>query len=297
VSWLRLELYCKESDIPYVENTLEHFQPISLSIEADNNSEFFETAIEEYPIWDEVRLLIIFSSDLVQQTREKLIKHFQMFRPHFFLMENEDWVRSFHLKNKPIFIGKKFCICPSWEKEKKIDRSIIIRLDPGQAFGTGSHETTQLCLEYLEKINLEGKTLVDYGCGSGILGIAAVKLGAEKVICIDNDKNSIDVTTTNAKENNTMEKMRISLECDNKRIKSDIVISNIFSSVLIGLIQDFANILKPSGTLILSGILKSQIDEFIEKFECYFELLDLKYKNEWCLVVLKKINYKNASNR
>ena len=292
MSWLRLELYCKESDIAFIEKTLEHFEPISLSIEADNNSEFFETNIEDCPIWDKVRLLIIFSSDLGQQIREKLIKNFQMFRPHFSLMENEDWVRSFHLKNKPILIGKKFCVCPSWEKEKKIDRSVIIRLDPGQAFGTGSHETTQLCLEYLEKINLKGKTLIDYGCGSGILGIAAVKLGAEKVISIDNDKKSIDVTIANAKENNTIEQMLISPKCDEKRITSDILISNIFSSVLVKLMQDFDNLLTPDGTLILSGILKSQIDEFLEKFESYFELVNLNYKNDWCLVVLRKIDKK-----
>jgi len=287
VLWLRLELYCKDSDIAFIEKTLEHFEPISLSIEADNNSEFFETTVEDYPIWKKVRLLITFSSDLGQQIREKLIKNFQMFRPHFSLMENEDWVRSFHLKNKPIFIGKKFCVCPSWEKEK-IDRSVIIRLDPGQAFGTGSHETTQLCLEYLEKINLEGKTLLDYGCGSGILGIAAVKLGADKVIAIDNDKNSIDVAIANAKENNTIGQMLISLECDEKKITSDILISNIFSSVLLKLMQDFDNLLAPDGMLILSGILKSQIDEFLEKFESSFELVNLNFKNDWCLVVFKK---------
>ena len=285
--WLRLELYCKDSDIAFIEKTLEHFEPISLSIEADNNSEFFETTVEDYPIWKKVRLLITFSSDLGQQIREKIIKNFQMFRPHFSLMENEDWVRSFHLKNKPIFIGKKFCVCPSWEKEK-IDRSVIIRLDPGQAFGTGSHETTQLCLEYLEKINLEGKTLLDYGCGSGILGIAAVKLGADKVIAIDNDKNSIDVAIANAKENNTIGQMLISLECDEKKITSDILISNIFSSVLVKLMQDFDNLLAPDGMLILSGILKSQIDEFLEKFESSFELVNLNFKNDWCLVVFKK---------
>jgi len=287
VLWLRLELYCKDSDIAFIEKTLEHFEPISLSIEADNNSEFFETTVEDYPIWKKVRLLITFSSDLGQQIREKIIKNFQMFRPHFSLMENEDWVRSFHLKNKPIFIGKKFCVCPSWEKEK-IDRSVIIRLDPGQAFGTGSHETTQLCLEYLEKINLEGKTLLDYGCGSGILGIAAVKLGADKVIAIDNDKNSIDVAIANAKENNTIGQMLISLECDEKKITSDILISNIFSSVLLKLMQDFDNLLAPDGMLILSGILKSQIDEFLEKFESSFELVNLNFKNDWCLVVFKK---------
>jgi len=287
VLWLRLELYCKDSDIAFIEKTLEHFEPISLSIEADNNSEFFETTVEDYPIWKKVRLLITFSSDLGQQIREKIIKNFQMFRPHFSLMENEDWVRSFHLKNKPIFIGKKFCVCPSWEKEK-IDRSVIIRLDPGQAFGTGSHETTQLCLEYLEKINLEGKTLLDYGCGSGILGIAAVKLGADKVIAIDNDKNSIDVAIANAKENNTIGQMLISLECDEKKITSDILISNIFSSVLVKLMQDFDNLLAPDGMLILSGILKSQIDEFLEKFESSFELVNLNFKNDWCLVVFKK---------
>ena len=285
--WLRLELYCKESDITLIEEVLEHLEPISLSIEADNNSEFFETTVEDYPIWKKVRLLITFSSDLGQQIREKIIKNFQMFRPHFSLMENEDWVRSFHLKNKPIFIGKKFCVCPSWEKEK-IDRSVIIRLDPGQAFGTGSHETTQLCLEYLEKINLEGKTLLDYGCGSGILGIAAVKLGADKVIAIDNDKNSIDVAIANAKENNTIGQMLISLECDEKKITSDILISNIFSSVLVKLMQDFDNLLAPDGMLILSGILKSQIDEFLEKFESSFELVNLNFKNDWCLVVFKK---------
>jgi len=288
VFWLRLELYCKESDITLIEEVLEHLEPISLSIEPANKSEFFEPVFNEYPIWDEVRLLIIFTPDLGQQAREKLTKDFQNFKPNFSLIDNEDWVRSFHLKNKPIFIGKKICICPSWEKEEDIDRPIIIRLDPGQAFGSGSHETTQLCLEYIEKLDLKGKTLVDYGCGSGILGIAAVKLGAEKVLCIDNDKKSIDVSYVNARENNTIDKMQIRPKnCENS-ITSDIVVSNIFSSVLIELIQNFANILIPNGMLILSGILKSQIDEFILKYESSFDLVNLNFKNEWCLAILKK---------
>jgi len=288
VFWLRLELYCKECDITLIEEIIENLDPISLSIESAKKSDFFERVYHEHPIWDEVRLSIIFSSDLGQQIREKLTKDLQNFKPNFSIIENKDWVRSFQLKNKPIFIGEKICICPSWENEKNIDRPIIIRLDPGQAFGSGSHETTQLCLEYLEKINLEGKTLVDYGCGSGILGIAAVKLGAEKVLCIDNDKKSIDVSTANAKTNNTIDKMQISTSNCEKSITSDLVVSNIFSSVLIELIQNFANILIPNGMLILSGILRSQIDELILKFESSFDLVNLNFKNEWCLAILKK---------
>jgi len=296
VFWLKLELYCKESDIVFIEEILENFEPLSLSIEPSNDSEFFETDVNEYPIWDEVRLSIIFPSDIDQRIREKLTTCFQIFKPNFSQMQNEDWVKVYHMKNKPIFIGEKVCICPSWENDKKIDRPIIIRLDPGQAFGSGSHETTQLCIEYLEKIDLEGKTLLDYGSGSGILGIAAVKLGAEKVICIDNDKNSLKVSFVNAKKNNTLRQMQIDLKV-NKTTTTDIVVSNIFSSVLTNLVQDFAFLLRPGGILILSGILKTQLDEFLKNFKNSFDVINLNFKNEWCLVVLKKQFINNACNR
>ena len=165
----------------------------------------------------------------------------------------------------PMRFGEKLWICPSWH-EVNDPNAVIVKLDPGLAFGTGSHATTKLCLTWLATHDLKNKIIIDYGTGSGILAIAAMKLGAKKVYAIDIDTQALQAVEENAKNNNvpieicTPDKLT-------KNIKADIILANILANPLIALAPVFLSHLKQDAQIVLSGILVSQIDEVKHAYE------------------------------
>ncbi len=159
---------------------------------------------------------------------------------------------------RPMQYGKNLWICPSWY-EPPDPESTNVMLDPGLAFGSGSHETTRLCMEWLSRQQLEGKSVIDYGCGSGILAIAALKLGASSALGIDIDQQALKASRQNAQLNHVAEKLQLELPADMlDRIQSDIVSANILAGTLIELKSQLLSFRKPQGVLVLSGILMSQ---------------------------------------
>jgi len=161
-------------------------------------------------------------------------------------------------------------------------------MDPGLAFGSGSHETTHLCLEYLSTSNLRELTVIDYGCGSGILGIAALLLGAKNVLAIDIDKQALLATKENARKNFIESQIITVFPKDTPRTKGDIVIANIFMNSLIELKEKFIELMHSNTVLVVSGVLDNQLDFFLESYSIEFDLLTSKKKNEWCLLEFKK---------
>jgi len=155
------------------------------------------------------------------------------------------------------------------------------------AFGTGSHETTSLCLEYLDFKPPLDKVVIDYGCGSGILGIVSAILGSRNVIAYDNDAQSLSVAKENAEVNKVLNLMEFS-HPKNFQLKADLLIANIFSNTLIELKEEFSYLVKPGGRIMLSGILKSQLELVLKEFEFFFNLIEIKIKKDWCLLVMRK---------
>lgn len=170
---------------------------------------------------------------------------------------DQDWVRLTQSQFEPIPIGERLVITPSWH-ERTGDRISIV-LDPGLAFGTGSHPTTRLCLQWLERSMPAGATVIDYGCGSGILAIAAARLGAARVIGVDIDPQALIASRENAERN------RVAIEVlgstDPRPEPADVVVANILSSPLKVLAPMLAGLVRPGGSLVLSGVLARQIDE------------------------------------
>jgi ribosomal protein L11 methyltransferase len=171
---------------------------------------------------------------------------------------DQDWVRLTQSQFEPIPIGDRLVITPSWHATDDASRIEIV-LDPGLAFGTGSHPTTRLCLQWLERHLAAGATVIDYGCGSGILAIAAARLGASGVVGVDIDPQALVATRDNAARNRVEVEVRAS--ADERPAPADLVVANILSSPLKLLAPVLVDLVRPGGALVLSGVLERQVDE------------------------------------
>ena len=187
------------------------------------------------------------------------------------VLHEKEWQESWKKYFSILEIGKTLAIVPSWLDSKDVDRTIIIELDPGMAFGTGHHPTTRMCLEMLEILVKPGDTVLDLGCGSGILSIASAKMGSEIVIGIDNDKTAVKVAMENIEINGISKSVSIlngSIPDENiGKYSNDVIVANISSKVILNLSEKIAEYLKPGGNLIISGFLDTNETEVINKFK------------------------------
>ena len=179
--------------------------------------------------------------------------------------------------------GKRLWVCPSWDTESKFSNdSIVIHMDPGLAFGTGTHQTTSLCLEYLDSNPPKNLHVIDFGCGTGILAIAAAKFGAKSVIAIDNDPQAVLSSKENVAKNkceNTITTIH-SINQGSDR-KCDLLIANILANPLVELEPLFSDLVHTNGMLLLSGILKEQVDRVVKCYSINFSNIEVANKGEW----------------
>lgn len=207
----------------------------------------------------------------------------------------DNWKQYFH----PLPIGERFIVKPTWEPYEGDDR-IVLEIDPASSFGSGQHETTALCLEELEKIDLAGKSLLDMGCGSGILGIGAALLGADQVVCVDIEQIAADTAAQNA-EINRIPAGVLSTYCGNVLTDAslreqvlgndryDVIAANIVADVIIAMLPLFRASLKPGGRLLCSGILETRQEEVLSAARAQgFTLLSAREKNDWAVVACEK---------
>jgi len=197
-------------------------------------------------------------------------------------LEDKDWVREWMDHFHPMQFGERLWICPSWRDVPNPD-AVNVMLDPGLAFGTGTHPTTALCLQWLDGLDLTGKTVVDFGCGSGILGIAALKLGAARVIGIDIDPQAIQASHDNAERNGVAGQIELYLPADQPQdVEADVVVANILAGPLRELAPLIAGHGKPGSLMALSGVLESQAPELETIYGQWFEMDPTAVKEEWC---------------
>jgi len=179
--------------------------------------------------------------------------------------------------------GKNLWICPSWDSKTVISEdAIVIKMDPGLAFGTGTHQTTSLCLEFLDKNPPLGATVIDFGCGTGILAIAAAKLGAIGVTAIDNDPQAVTSSYENVKKNHCEDIVKTLHTAENFKYKPcDLLMANILANPIIEFEPLFSEIVKPNGTIVLSGILEEQVEKVIDCYSKNFNNIKTENKGEW----------------
>lgn len=207
-------------------------------------------------------------------------------------VNEEDWANNWKKYYKPTKIGDRIVIKPEWEEYCPSEGDLVIHMDPGMAFGTGNHETTSMCIENLEKYVSEKSTVFDIGCGSGILGIVASKLGAKNVVGIDIDEMAVKVANENIQKNNVQDIMTAIAGNMTDKIeegaKADIVVANIIADIIMKMSGDVRKLLKDDGIFISSGIILAKVDEVFENLKDNgFEVVDVIKKGEWSCVIAK----------
>ena len=201
-----------------------------------------------------------------------------------------DWANNWKKYYKPTKVGKKIVIKPSWEEYEKQEGDIVIELDPGMAFGTGTHETTSMCICQLENYVKSESKVFDIGCGSGILAIAAAKLGAEDVTAVDLDEVAVEVAKENVKESGVENKVKVlhGNLTDVIHDKADVIVANIIADIIKILAKDIKTFMKEDAIFISSGIILAKVEEVVESLEENgLEIIEVIRKGEWAAVVSK----------
>ncbi|MDC1032331.1 50S ribosomal protein L11 methyltransferase [Candidatus Marinimicrobia bacterium] len=250
-----------------------------------------EPGESKWEVWKNPSIIILASLETSGELLAiKVMQHFNLSSPPNFIekkVKKIDWIIESQKNNVPNKISEKLWVLPVGKIP--IDNNVAnIFLNPGYAFGPGTHSTTKLCLEWLSENIIGGESIIDYGCGSGILSIAALKLGCSSSIAVDIDSEALNVT----KQNSLINKLSIStyLPENLPKIKCDIIIANILANPLIELFPKFQSLLKPGGYLVISGILESQIKNVKTHYNNYFSIKNCKIKEEWALISGSKLN-------
>lgn len=289
--FLELSLTLRSSDQERVELALEEVGALAVTlldadVDTPNERAILEPGVGETPLWGEIVLQALFDpaadrSGLVHVLTD-LLPDLAPERIAFREIEDQDWTRVWMDQFEPMRFGRRLWIYP-WNIEPPADDAdaIVVRLDPGLAFGTGTHPTTALCLEWLDGLDLGGKHVVDYGCGSGVLAIAALKLGAGRVAGVDNDPQALEASRDNAGRNGVAERLDLSMPEDYVDSPADVFVANILAGPLGELAPRFAANVRAGGELALSGILEGQAPELVERYGEWFDDLVVTQREDW----------------
>ena len=288
--FLELSIACTSSEEARIEAALTDLGAMSVSLldaaDADNERAILEPGVGETPLWQDITLLALFKHG----THEALLLHaldaydegIDWQQAQFTVVEDQDWERAWLDQFKPMQFGARTWIIP-WHMQApaEAEHAVIIRLDPGLAFGSGTHPTTDLCLQWLDGLELAGKTVLDFGCGSGILALAALKLGAKHAIGVDNDPQALLASVDNAERNGVNEQLQVFLPEQEPVQQYPIVVANILASALIQLVGLLASRVQAGGVIALSGILHNQAEEVLANYALYFEALQVTRLEDW----------------
>ncbi|OEF29393.1 50S ribosomal protein L11 methyltransferase [Vibrio rumoiensis] len=287
--WIQIKLNATKTNAEAIGDMLmEETGALSVTFLDAKDAPIFEPLPGETRLWGETDILALYDAEIDTQLVLSQIKGSNMLAADFAYkveqLEDKDWEREWMDNFHPMQFGERLWICPSW-RDVPDPTAINVMLDPGLAFGTGTHPTTAVCLEWLDGLDLEGKTVIDFGCGSGILAIAAIKLGAAKVIGIDIDPQAIVASIENAKRNGVADQLELFLPQDQPEgLIADVVIANILAAPLRELSGVISSLVKPNGYLGMSGILDSQADDVATYYTDQFNLDPIIAQQEWCRV-------------
>ena len=282
--WIQIKINATAKTANKVSNMLMGLGAQAVTYMDAQDTPVYEPLPGETKLWGDTRCIGLFDAEVDPAPIVAFFqKHFGEDVPYQVeLLEDKDWVREWMEHFQPMQFGERLWICPSW-RDVPDPSAVNVLLDPGLAFGTGTHPTTALCLQWLDSLDLKGKTLVDFGCGSGILAIAALKLGAERVIGIDIDPQAIEASRDNAQRNGVSDQLELYLPEDQpQNLQADIVVANILAGPLRELSGLISGLVKPHGRMAISGILESQAPELLEVYSQWFEMNPATEREEWC---------------
>ena len=300
MAFLQLSMSCKLDDFMPLESALEAVGALAVTmsdahLDAADEQAIFEPGVGETPLWNEMQLQALFPGDsdaeLIRAALANTEPSMDFSGATFDVVEDQDWERAWMDQYEPLQFGQRTWIVP-WNAElpaaaaEQGEEAAVIRLDPGLAFGSGTHPTTALCLEWLDSLAddgaLQGREVLDFGCGSGILALAALKLGASRAVGVDNDPQAITATADNAQRNGVA--IDVYLPQDEPAATYPIMVANILASALIELSPVIGARVAPGGVLAMSGILHGQEGEVIAAYADRFDDLRADQQDDWMRV-------------
>lgn len=283
--WLQLKIDTTSEQSEQLEDLLMSSGALSVTLEDNADQPLYEPAPGEVIRWEQTRLTGLFDANTNMTAVVANIQANYGELPPYRIeaLEDKDWERAWMDNYHPIQFTNRLWICPSWQPIPD-EAEVVLKLDPGLAFGTGTHETTYLCLSWLDQADLSGKKVMDYGCGSGILGLAALLLGAEQAIGIDNDPQALLASEDNAGRNNLSGQFPVFLPSQTPNDRFDILIANILAGPLVSLSETIAQLVKPGGKLVLSGILADQSEDIKNAYSPWFQINHIEQKGDWIRV-------------
>lgn len=286
--WKELRFPLNELKAESVEAAVEELGAVAVTFEDAADEALLEPAPGEQPLWSQTRVRVLFDAPVDVDVRAaELWERLNIPPPRYEVaaLADQQWETVWRRDFGPMRFGRRLWICPHGVAPPAGD-TVVVRLEPGLAFGTGTHPTTALCLEWLDAMPLAGKAVVDYGSGSGVLAIAAAKLGAAQVYAVDYDPQAMTATRDNAAANDVAERICVlAPEALGNRLRTDFLVANILARPLIDLAGRFAALLPAGGRLALSGILQSQCPALRAAYASAFVMDDAVLRDDWALLM------------
>ena len=287
MSWIQLTLASTKDQADFVSEILMGLDCVSVTFSDTVDEEIFEPPVGETPLWEQTTITALFEQGVdrahVRQTLKDVCDIDQM---QFETLEDRVWEDECKKDFHAMAFGERMWICPSWEDVSNLPKdAVVINMDPGLAFGTGTHQTTDLCLQYLDQNPPKGFSVIDYGSGTGVLAIAAAKLGAKSIIAVDNDPQAVLATIDNV-ANNQIEVPAQVLHSDDEGALEpvDLLLANILANPLVELCSHLSGLIKPGGRIVLSGILDEQLEMVKQAYAQNFKDLEVVTKDQWCRI-------------
>jgi ribosomal protein L11 methyltransferase len=297
VKWLQIHITVEQAQVDFTETLLSSLGAVSVTLDDAENQDLLEPLPGETPLWNKVIVTGIFAQEDDEEIDVDSIVTFiatQMPEApltHEFI-EDQEWERTWMDAYEPIQIADHFWVVPEW-MESPEPNAVNLKLDPGLAFGTGNHASTFLCLQWLGKTNVKDKIVIDYGCGSGILGVAALLLGAKKVYATDIDPQAILATEQNAELNGVAEKLYVGLPEEFREelgsLKADVFVANILAGPLMVLAPEFSTLVNSEAEFALAGVIEEQVSDVSSVYSEFFDILEVEKRDEhWCRISGKR---------
>lgn len=288
MSWLQINIATPEKNVEQISTFLNLLGAASVTLLDAADQPILEPALGTTPLWTQTVIAALFAAEvdadqiigfLKKQLGAEAITHY-----HTEHITDKNWERAWLDNFHPMQFGENLWVCPS-VIDPPNPNAVNIILDPGLAFGTGTHPTTALCLQWLDANPPHHKTVIDYGCGSGILAIAALKLGAQHVFAVDHDEQALEATLQNAKRNHIdPQHLSVYLPEHQPECAADVLLANILANPLLELAPRFAKLVKPGGQLVLSGIFVTQIAMLQEAYAPWFSFTQNWQEGDWACV-------------
>ncbi|MDX1518936.1 MAG: 50S ribosomal protein L11 methyltransferase, partial [Gammaproteobacteria bacterium] len=284
MAWLQLTVETDRAHCEALAGFFEQFAAASVSMSAASDEPLFDHSDgQESGHWQRTRVSALLPADidldiLLVCMRDRIgAEH--IFSREIARVDDQDWVADFQQQQKPLIFADRLCVRPGWCDAPEGDYAIV-ELDPGLAFGTGTHPTTALCLEWLATHDLNGRSVIDYGCGSGILAIAAATLGAAQVYAVDIDEQALAACRENARNNRLESQIKITDATGPVPAAVDVLMANVLLNPLLDLAKRFASLVKPGGSLVLSGLLPDQVETCLAAYRPCFNMQAPVFRDE-----------------